>query len=121
MDTILTTGLYVDYYDIMKKLIKEFEFNGIKIKLYDEDLAHAQEEHSEATPESIEACICNPDMVIESKRGKNACLFYEVKTKDNYFVVVVHVVGAGLGEIRTAYDSDYIKDGRVIYKKEELK
>ncbi len=105
----------------MKKLMEEFEFNGLKIKLFEEDFAHAIENHpGEVTLEEIRNCIKQPDFVIESLQGKNACLFYEMKIKDDYFVVVVHVAGNAIGEIRTAYRATYLKKGKVLFKKETL-
>ena len=102
----------------MKKLMEEFEFNGLKIKLYDEDLAHAISEHpGEVTQDAIRNCIQRPDLIIQSIQGKNACLFYEIKIKDEYFVVVVHVTTAGSGEVKTAYKATYIKNGKVLFKK----
>lgn len=116
----MTFGQYNAYNWVMKKLMEEFEFNGLKIKLYEEDFTHAIENHpGEVTTDAIRNCIERPDLVIESIQGKNSCLFYELKVKDDYFVVVVHVLGAGIGEVKTAYRSTYVKKGRVFFKREE--
>lgn len=101
--------------------MEEFEFNGLKIKLFEEDFAHAIENHpGEVTLDEIRNCVQRPDLIIESIQGKNACLFYEMKIKDDYFVVVVHVAGNAIGEIRTAYRTTYIKKGKILFKKEPI-
>jgi hypothetical protein len=106
----------------IKKLIEEYEFNGLRIKLYDEDFEHALSAHpGEVTLDAIRNCIQQPDLVIRSVQGKNACLFYEMKIQDEYFVVVVHVIESGTGEIKTAYKTTYIKNGTVLFKKENKK
>jgi hypothetical protein len=104
----------------MKKLMEEFEFNGLKIKLFEEDFEHAIENHpGEVTLEGIRKCITQPDFIIESIQGKNGCLFYEIKMENDYFVVLVHVIGNAIGEIRTAYEATYIKKGKILFKKDK--
>ena len=104
----------------MKKLMEEFEFAGLKIKLFEEDFAHATENHpGEVTLLEIRNCIEHPDLVIKSIQGKNACLFYEMKIKDDYFVTAVHITGAGAGEVKTAYKTTYVKKGTILFKKEK--
>ena len=99
----------------------EFQFKTLKIKLYEEDFEHALDNHpGEVSLKEIGNCIENPDTVIESRQGKNACLFYQKKIKDEFFVVVVHTTTVGDGEVRTAYMASYIKKGRVLYNKENL-
>jgi hypothetical protein len=107
-------------YNQKNKLLRaHFNFNGLKIKLFDEDYQHALENHpGEVTIEQIQSCLESPDMIIESKHAKNACLFYEKKLEDEYFVVVVHIIGQGIGEVRTAYKATYLKRGRVLFVKE---
>ncbi len=102
-----------------KILLEEYEFNGLRIKLFDVDLKHALSEHpGEVSQDLIRNCIQQPDLVVQSIQGKNACLFYEMKLRNDYFVVVVHVTGPGAGEIKTAYNATYIKNGTVLFKKE---
>jgi hypothetical protein len=97
----------------------EYVFRTLKIKLYDEDFQHALGNHpGEVSLDKIKSCIETPDKVIQSLRGKNACLFYQIKMADYFFVVVVHVTSAGAGEIKTAYESTYVKTGKVLYSKE---
>ena len=103
----------------MKILKAEYKFKDLKIKLYDEDLQHAVENHpGEVTMDQIQSCVENPDKVIASLQGNNGCLFYEKKDQDDYFVVVVHTTGTLTGEVRTAYKSTYIKKGKVLFDKE---
>ena len=48
----------------MKKLMEEFEFNGIKIKLFDEDFEHAIDNHpGEVDLDEIRSCLTNPDFI----------------------------------------------------------
>ena len=102
----------------MKQLIEEYEFNGLRVRLYDVDLEHALSEHpGEVTREAIRNCIQQPDLVIQSIQGLNACLFYEKKIQDEYFVVVVHVIESGAGEVKTAFRATYIKNGTVLFKR----
>ena len=88
--------------------------------MYEDDYKHALEEHpGEVSLDSIEKCIMNPDLVVRSKHGNNACLFYEKKIERNYFVVVVHLNTFGEGEIKTAYLANYVKKGNILFKREE--
>lgn len=109
----------------MRQLVDKYKFGSIEVSLYDDDLKHAMDSHpGEVTLEKIKSCILDPDKVIESLNAKNACLFYEKKDEEEYFVVVVHLVQTkveSVGEIRTAYDSTYIKKGKVLFDKEESK
>ena len=71
----------MSYSKSVKVLTAEYDFNGLKIKLYDEDLRHALDNHpGEVSVDEIKSCVENPDKVIESLQGNNACLFYEKKS-----------------------------------------
>ena len=103
----------------MDDLKAEYTFKGLKIRLYEEDFQHALVNHpGEVTMDKIKRCIENPDKVIDSKNGNNGCLFYEKKMGNDYFVVVVHVSGPGVGEVKTAYEATYIKSGKVLFDRE---
>jgi len=47
-------------------------------------------------------------------------LFYQKLIAGDYFSVVVHVTGAGAGEVKTAYETTYIKNGKVLFKKGDV-
>jgi hypothetical protein len=110
----------MSYSSNTRVLLEEFEFNGLKIKLYNEDLQHALDNHpGEVTQAEIGACIENPDKVIQSLVGVNGCLFYQKRIIDEYFVVVVHTTGSGTGDVKTAYKATYVKKGTVLFDKEK--
>jgi hypothetical protein len=102
-------------------IIETFNFKDqLEITLTDEDYAHALLNHAdEVSVDKIKKCIEDPDLVIESRAGANGCLFYEKLEDGIYFTVVVHVIGNGRGNIKTAYDSENIKKGKVLYNKQE--
>jgi hypothetical protein len=100
----------MSYNHTNRSLKAQFSFNGLKIKLFDEDFQHALENHpGEVTLDQIQSCLEGPDVIIESKH---------LKVKDEYFVVVVHITSQGIGEVRTAYRATYIKRGKVLFQKE---
>lgn len=107
-------------YNDTRILKVEYLFKTLKIKLYVEDFQHALENHpGEVSLAKVKSCIENPDKVIQSRQGMNACLFYQMKTDEDYFVVVVHITTPGTGEIKTAYKATYMKMGIVLYNKEK--
>jgi hypothetical protein len=98
---------------------------GLKIQIWQDDFQHALDGHPEVTLDRVKIALQSPLAVIESKHSKNACLFYTLegvdeKTKERtYFCVVVAVLGGGVGKMETAYETTYMKSGKVLHGKEE--
>ena len=97
---------------------------GLDIEIWKEDLQHAINGHPEVTIEKVNGTLNDPSKVIQSKNSVNACLFYSVEVSISeleslYFCVVVAVTGSGKGKMVTAYDTDFIKTGNVLFAKTE--
>jgi len=96
---------------------------GLRIQIWHEDFQHALEGHPEVTLDRVRAVLAEPAKVIESKHSRNACLFYslelvnELTGEKTYFCVVVAVIGSGAGKMETAYETTYLKNGRVMFQK----
>jgi len=97
---------------------------GLKIEIWRDDFQHALEGHPEVSLEKIRKTLVNPIKVIKSKHNNKVCLFYALEVNNSplfgtlYFCVVVSVLGNGFGKLDTAYETDYIKSGEILYPKE---
>jgi len=105
-------------------LIEEVvSIGGLKIQIWSEDFQHALEGHPEVTLDNVRTVLQQPVRVVESKHSKNACLFYsfedvnEQTGEKHYFCVVVAVIGSGIGKMETAYQTTFMKFGKVIFEK----
>lgn len=102
-------------------LIKIVEAVGnLKIEIWTSDFQHALDGHPEVTLNKITETLVAPYKVIESKRSARACLFYSVVIEDQdcetrYFCVVVGVLASGKGKLETAYETTYIKSGKILF------
>ena len=98
---------------------------GLKIQVWHDDFQHALDGHPEVTLERVKNALKKPHSVIESKHSRNACLFYTIECVDEYsnekiyFCVVVAVLGSGIGKMETAYETTYMKSGKVLHGKGE--
>jgi hypothetical protein len=98
---------------------------GLKIQIWHNDFQHALDGHPEVTLDRVKGALRSPIAVIETKHSKNACLFYTIecvdeKTKEKtFFCVVVAVLGSGIGKLETAYETTYMKSGKVLHGKGE--
>jgi hypothetical protein len=109
-------------------LIEEVSSVGnLRIQIWHEDFQHALEGHPEVTLERVRAVLADPARVVESRHSRNACLFYSFELVDEltgektYFCVEVAVIGDGKGKMETAYETTYMKNGRVIFEKGKSK
>ena len=107
-------------------LIEEvISLGTLKIQIWQEDFQHALDGHPEVTLDRVRNVLQQPMKVVESKHSKNACLFYSMECTDEitkektYFCVVVAVTGSGEGKLETAYETTYIKTGKIIFGKEK--
>lgn len=103
----------------------------MKLKAYqDRDIAlsidsweHIRESHPEITLEDIRLVLVDPLEVRECPRQSFVELFYQAKAhpegKPRFRVVVVTVLTTGL-LISTAMTTVAMKDGRTLYRKEEV-
>lgn len=116
----------MDIRDEEAKLIAEVETNqGLKIQIWDVDFQHALEGHPEVTIERIKNSLKDPLKVVQSKKSNRACLFYNLEIEEDpefgkiYFCVVVGVLGDGKGKMETAYETTFVKTGKVLFEKPE--
>ena len=84
-------------------------------------LSDAQEEHilsrhPEATPELISECLLMPMEIRKSSSLSGADLYYILKSSERFFCVVLKCISDG-NYISTAYTTNKIKNGSVIYKR----
>jgi hypothetical protein len=97
------------------------DFTGNIIRLTDERLAHIKE-HPEMTlhTEKINETLVDPDIVIRSRIDEEARLYYRhyegISIGNKYMCIVVKFKEADAFVI-TAYFTDSIKKGDVIWKK----
>ena len=109
------------------KLIEEIDaVGGLKVQIWTEDFQHALEGHPEVSIEKVRKTIKEPFKVVESKKSNRACLFYSFevegeKGETTYFCVVISVLGDGKGKMETAYETTFIKTGKVLHDKEAQK
>ena len=99
------------------------EYNGRNVRLTDERLQHITDQHPSVLelPDAIEETLENPDAVRLSSRNRSTRLYYrwytETKYNDKYVCVVV-VVSEDDAWIITAYLTDAIKQGELIWERE---
>ena len=93
--------------------------NYLKEKCYlsNEQLDHITQRHPEATLELISICLSGPIEVRKSSSNKIAHLYYIIKTEKRFFCVVLKICKDG-NYIATAYTTNKMKHGEIIYKKE---
>lgn len=99
---------------------------GLTIEVWSLDFAHAVNGHPEVTLDKIRKTLNRPSKVIQSNSSTNVCLFYSIEFKVSeteylYFCVVVGVKKSGRGRVITAYNTDYIKTGILLYEGESKK
>lgn len=95
----------------------------LQIEIWLNDFNHAVDGHPEVTIEKIRQTLKNPSKVIQSRNSNNVCLFYsmEIKSNDNkvlYFCVVVAAIFKEKGKLITAYDTDFLKTGTILFSKD---
>lgn len=94
---------------------------GIPVRLTDERLAHIRE-HPEMADltESIGEVLSNPQVVVQSNSDDFSNLFYRFYAGtcvgDKYLCVVVKHAQNGEAFVLTAYLTDKIKKGAVLWK-----
>lgn len=91
-----------------------------KIKLTDEHWSHIVKEHPEVEPykNRLADVLSNPDLIKRSKRNKDTFLYYRYY-KDIYegkYLLAVSKTSDKL--LLTAYITDRIKEGDIIWKKD---
>lgn len=107
------------------ELIEEIDTQqGLKIQIWDVDFQHALDGHPEVSIERIREALKDPITVVKSKKSNRACLFYNLEFEEDpefgkiYFCVVVGVLGSGAGKMETAYETTFVKSGKVLFNKE---
>lgn len=99
------------------------DYNGISIRLTDERLQHITDAHPSVLelPNAIAETLESPDTVRLSLRSRDTKLYYrwytETKYNDKYVCVVV-VISEDDAWIITAYLTDAIKRGELIWERE---
>ena len=90
---------------------------GFHVKLTDERYFHIITRHPEILDKEneLKAALENPEFIKRSLDDSNILLFYKASGKE-YIVVVVKDAGGG-GFILTAYITDFIKEGDIVWKK----
>lgn len=78
---------------------------------------HINQRHPEATTELISICLLNPLEIRKSSSNKIAHLYYIIKNKQRFFCVILKICEDG-NYISTAYTTNKIKHGDIIFKKE---
>jgi hypothetical protein len=104
--------------------VKKFiDFQHIEIFLSEESEAHIHFAHPEITLEQITNTLADPDEVRKIQSGKEAKLYYQLKTKVldgvRYICVVVKITANHEELIVSAMTTSGIKDGEVIFMKEK--
>lgn len=104
------------------ELLEEVDaVGGLKIQIWREDLQHALNGHPEVTIDKVKDTLKNPLKIIKSKTSNRVCLFYSFEIEDEasseimYFCAVVGVIKEGIGKLETAYETTYIKKGKVLF------
>jgi hypothetical protein len=98
------------------------DFEGMRIRLTDERLAHV-EEHPEmlSGKEFIAGTLSNPESVVQSLSDPSARLYYrlckQTSVGDKYLCVVVKMSQDPF--IVTAYMTDAVKKGTLLWPKEK--
>ena len=98
------------------------DINGRQIRLTDERQLHMETNHPEMSGQigKIENTLSSPDIIVRSKIDPEVELFYKhyraTPVTDKYLCVVVKVLTQDLFII-TAYFTDTIKKGEVLWEK----
>ena len=105
-------------------LVKKFvDYQNVEILLSEESEAHIHFAHPEITIEQITNTLANPDEVRKSQSGKEAKLYYQLKAKVadgvRYICVVVKITSSQEELIVSAMTTSGIKDGEIIFRKEQ--
>ncbi len=99
------------------------DYSGISIRLTDERLQHISNAHPSLLelPNAIAETLASPDVVRLSSRNGDTRLYYrwytETKYNDKYVCVVVVVAENDAWTI-TAYLTDAIKRGELLWERE---
>ena len=88
-----------------------------KCFLTEEQEKHIFSRHPELTLEIISLCLSSPDEIRKSNSNKICNLYYNYKCEQRFYCVVLKVCTDG-NFISTAYTTNKIKNGELIYKKE---
>ena len=99
------------------------DYNDLNIRLTDERKTHILEHPEMAEMESfISETLCYPEIVVQSKTDSLASLYYRYYLKikvGNKFLCVIVKKGKEDAFILTAYLTDKVKDGEIIWKKNQ--
>ena len=85
--------------------------------LTEEQKEHILGRHPEATNDLISKCLQDPIEVRQSSSNKISHLYYIYKNKNRFFCVVIKICLDG-NFISTAYTTNKIKEGKILFKKE---
>ena len=99
------------------------DYSGLSIRLTNERLTHIQEHPEMAGMEkAIEETLARPEKVFESLSDPDARLYYRfylgTRVGDKYLCVIVKLAG-GKAFVVTAYLTDRVKRGVLIWPKEK--
>ena len=99
------------------------DYSGRSIRLTDERLRHISEAHPSVLEVSngIAETLISPDTIRLSSRSRDTMLYYRWYTDTKYndkYVCVVVVVSEDDAWIITAYLTDAIKQGELIWERE---
>ena len=88
------------------------------VTLTDERYLHIISRHPEILDkeDELQNALIDPDFIKASKYDPHILLFYKARSHKEYIVVVVKK-GEKNAFILTAYNTDFIKEGDVIWKK----
>lgn len=99
------------------------DYRGVELRLTEERLAHMRDTHPEvAENESlIAATLAAPEIVVQSGSDRDARLYYRRYRTDQvgekHMCVLVKATGDS-SFVLTAYFTDRIKNGEVLWRKE---
>jgi len=117
---VLDNTTYMSYKLQMKLLT---DYLNRPIVLSDESWAHIVAGHAEITVEMIEQTLKDPVEVRESAHSLTTYLYYTIKlsaeSKHRYICVAVKNTELGENYIQTAMTTSYIKNGKVVYRRED--
>ena len=93
--------------------------SGIVIEISESALGHALEGHPEVTLDMVRRTCEAPSVVIKSKKNNTVCLFYRVlgthSEEEMFFCVVIESHRPGRGRMLTAYETNFIKSGDILF------
>ena len=94
-----------------------------RLRLTDERREHIESDHTEMSNqiEKVQETVLNPDVVVRSRTDPEVELFFRHYSRtpvtDKYLCVVVKATGEDLFIIITAYFTDSIKRGEILWEK----